>query len=77
VVEVEDVPLKWWTKTRVTIWKDQFTKLRILEIVDYDRILYIDADTFLTRPIDSIFDEPIVRVPTGTKFDRITEIKGG
>jgi alpha-N-acetylglucosamine transferase len=60
VVPVEDVPLKWWTRTRVAEWKDQFTKLRILQMVQYDRILYIDADTFLTRPVDGIFDQPMV-----------------
>jgi alpha-N-acetylglucosamine transferase len=76
VVLVDDVPLKWWTRTRVAQWKDQFTKLRLLEMVQYDRILYIDADTLLTRPIDGVFDEPMVRDPAETRFDRLSMIRG-
>lgn len=75
VVEAEDVPLRWWTKTEVSLWKDQFTKLRLIEMVQYDRILYIDADTFLTRRIDTIFDEAMVKTPTSTEFDKLSEIK--
>jgi alpha-N-acetylglucosamine transferase len=76
VVLVEDVPLKWWTRTRVTEWKDHFTKLRLLEMMQYDRILYIDAVALLTRRIDGIFDEPMVRHPAETKFDRLPQIRG-
>jgi alpha-N-acetylglucosamine transferase len=74
VVPVEDLPLSWWIKTGVTRWRDQFTKLRLLEMVEYDRILFIDADTLLTRPIDDIFDEPVVRDPAETKFHRTRQI---
>ena len=76
VVPVEDVPLRWWIKTGITRWKDQFTKLRIFEMVEYDRVLFIDADTLLTRPIDGIFDEPTVRIPATTLSHRTDQIKG-
>lgn len=69
VVEAEDVPLSWWIRTGVTRWKDQFTKLRLLEMTEYDRILFIDADTLVTKPLDDIFDEPGVRAPPKTMFD--------
>jgi alpha-N-acetylglucosamine transferase len=74
VVPVEDVPLRWWIKTGISRWKDQFTKLRIFEMVEYDRVLFIDADTLITRPIEGIFDEEIVRVPA-TTLDREAQIK--
>ncbi|KAL1961497.1 hypothetical protein VTN77DRAFT_1676 [Rasamsonia byssochlamydoides] len=74
VVLVEDVPLRWWIRTGVTRWKDQFTKLRLLEMTQYERVLFIDADTILTRPIDSIFDEPQSMSPFNTLFDRREEI---
>lgn len=67
VVEVEDVPLHWWIRTGVTRWKDQFTKLRILQMTEFDRVLFIDADTILTRPIDEIFEQECVE-PSTTLF---------
>jgi alpha-N-acetylglucosamine transferase len=45
-------------------------------MLEYDRILYMDADTTLTRPIDSIFDDPIVKIPATTLSDRKAHIKG-
>lgn len=57
VVEVRDVPVNWWIHSSMTRWKDQFTKLRVFEMTEYKRMLFVDADTLLTGPIDSIFDE--------------------
>jgi alpha-N-acetylglucosamine transferase len=77
VIEAEDVPLTWWIKTGVTRWKDQFTKLRLLQMTEYSRILFIDADTLLTKPLDGIFDEPNVRNPSQTLFEeRGRQIRG-
>ena len=63
VVEATDIPLRWWIKTGVTRWKDQFTKLRLFEMIEYDRILLIDADTLIQSKIDGIFHEPEVQRP--------------
>lgn len=76
VVPVEDVPLRWWIKTGVTRWKDVFGKLRLFEMVEYDRIIFLDADSLITEPVDGIFDEPIVRTPSNTLLDRTDHIKG-
>lgn len=35
-----------------------FTKLRVWEQVDYDKIVYLDADTIVLRNIDELFDRP-------------------
>lgn len=76
VVEVADVPLRWWIKTGVTRWADQFTKLRIFQMVQYDRVLFVDADTLLTGPLDGIFVTPEARTPKPTLFDaRPKEVK--
>ena len=40
-------------------WKDQFTKLRIWNMTEYSRILYMDCDVLPIRPLSSIFDTPI------------------
>ncbi|KAJ9216095.1 CAZyme family GT8 [Paecilomyces variotii] len=41
-------------------WKDCWTKLRLFDpnIVPYERVLFMDGDTVLTRPIDGVFDDP-------------------
>jgi len=58
VIEVRDVPVAWWIHSGVTRWAEQFTKLRVFEMTEYKRILFIDADTLITRPLDGIFFEP-------------------
>lgn len=68
VVEVEDVPLPWWVRTGVARWRDQFTKLRVLLWTQYARVLFVDADTLLLRPIDGIFSEPESTTPARTDF---------
>ncbi len=74
VVQAEDVPLRWWIKTGVTRWREQFTKLRLFQMVQYDRILFLDSDTLLTRPLDDIFQDPAVQL-SDTLFERRGEIK--
>jgi len=76
IIETADLNLPSWIHTGVTRWKDQFLKLRLWEMVQYDRILYMDADTTLAGPIDSIFDEEIVKLPATTLPSRKSEIKG-
>jgi alpha-N-acetylglucosamine transferase len=41
-----------------TRWVDQFCKIRLFEMLQYDRILYLDTDMLLTKSLDGIWDEP-------------------
>ncbi|KAL9625638.1 MAG: hypothetical protein Q9160_000351 [Pyrenula sp. 1 TL-2023] len=66
VTEATQVPLRWWIKTGVTRWKDQFMKLCLLNMTQYDRILFIDADTLVKSRLDGIFDDLEVRQPVQT-----------
>ncbi|KAL2111891.1 hypothetical protein VUR80DRAFT_9102 [Thermomyces stellatus] len=68
VVELEHVPLRWWIKTGVSRWKDQFTKLRILLWTEYSRVLFLDADTLLQGPLDGIFFTRDSILPAKTDF---------
>jgi alpha-N-acetylglucosamine transferase len=70
VVEVEDVPLRWWIKTGITRWKDTFTKLRVLQWTQYSRVLFVDADSLLNGPIDGSFDGDTSRIPSRTDFSK-------
>ncbi|KAK7549334.1 glycosyltransferase family 8 protein [Phyllosticta citricarpa] len=75
VVHVDDIPLSWWIKTGVTRWRDQFTKLRLLEMTQYARVCFLDADTFLTGPLDSVFHEPGVLNASTTDFNLTSALK--
>ncbi|KAF1968484.1 nucleotide-diphospho-sugar transferase [Bimuria novae-zelandiae CBS 107.79] len=76
VVQVRDVPVNWWIHSGVTRWKEQFTKLRVFEMTEYKRILFMDADTLLTGHIDGIFDEPEVAILAPT-LDRKNQVRWG
>lgn len=43
-------------------WQDQITKLRLFEQIEYKKILYLDSDHFLTRPMDGIFEDEAAQV---------------
>jgi len=66
VVELQDVPVNWWIHSGVGRWKEQFTKLRTFEMIEYKRILFVDADTMIMSPLDGIFEEPEVESTTPT-----------
>jgi alpha-N-acetylglucosamine transferase len=47
-----------WLQPLTDRWKGIMAKLRLWELVQYDRILFLDADMFLLKPMDGIFDDP-------------------
>ena len=69
VVYVEDVPLPWWIRQRLrrpSRFGDQFTKLRIFQMLEYDLVLYLDADNLLMKPLDGAFEDDACR-PSDTQ----------
>lgn len=75
VVEVDDVPVNWWIYSGVRRWKEQFTKLRIFEMTEYQRVLYLDADILIMAPLDGVFEDPEVATLTPTLFSRESQIR--
>jgi alpha-N-acetylglucosamine transferase len=68
VVLVDNLlPKSWNISPSETRWKDQFTKLRLFEMTQYDRIVYMDNDMLLTHSLDGIFGEPEVVTAYHTK----------
>ncbi|KAI9785211.1 MAG: hypothetical protein M1839_000849 [Geoglossum umbratile] len=68
IVPVQAVsPKDNWLSPASERWIDQFSKLRILELTDYDRILYMDNDMLLTKCLDDIFVEPRTQETQYTK----------
>ncbi|PHH90768.1 hypothetical protein CDD83_2724 [Cordyceps sp. RAO-2017] len=58
VVQADDVEVPTWATTSEPRWKDVYTKLRVFQWTQYARVLFIDADAMITRPIDGIFEDP-------------------
>lgn len=75
VVDVKDVPVNWWIRTSVRRWKEQFTKLRLVEMTQYKRVLFIDADTMIMRRLDKVFEEPEVANLAPAQTSRNEELK--
>jgi alpha-N-acetylglucosamine transferase len=75
IIPVEPVkPKNDWLVPFRDNWVDQFSKLRLLQLTDYDRILYMDNDMLLTKCLDDIFHEPVVQEMQNIK-DIKSEIK--
>jgi alpha-N-acetylglucosamine transferase len=69
VVPVDSIkPSSWTAHPMEDRWIDQFTKLQMFSMTEYDRILYMDSDTLLTRPLDGIWEEDSVALPQKTKL---------
>lgn len=45
---------------------DQFTKLKLWTLTQYERILYLDADMLLMKSLDDIWDEPVANQTSQT-----------
>lgn len=63
-----------WMHTDVWTWQEMLTKLRLWELTQFERILFMDGDTVLTKPMDSIFDDPATQIrASGENQDQIRE----
>ncbi|KAK0121808.1 hypothetical protein ONS95_010091 [Cadophora gregata] len=50
-----------WIQPMAERWKDVMLKLRLFELTDYNKILFLDADTYLLKRLDRIFRDPAAR----------------
>ncbi|RUP48306.1 glycosyl transferase family 64 domain-containing protein [Jimgerdemannia flammicorona] len=60
IVEIEEVPFPFnATQANKGINKScRYSKLHLWELTDYDKIIYLDADTMVVEKIDELFDFP-------------------
>ena len=56
IVAVDKLDLQWMNPLAER-WRDVMVKLRLFQLTAYDRILFLDADTFLLKPLDGIFSD--------------------
>ena len=40
------------------VWKDQYTKLHAFNLTQYERVLFLDNDMMISKPLDEIWDDP-------------------
>ncbi|KAL3420064.1 hypothetical protein PVAG01_08563 [Phlyctema vagabunda] len=50
-----------WAPTRKA-WQDVLTKLHLFDLTEYEKVLFLDSDTLLTRRMDDIFFDPATEV---------------
>lgn len=70
VIEPEDVILPSWIPTERELWKSHFTKLRAFQMTEYERIVMLEANHVLTRPLDDLFDDPAASIPQNTTISK-------
>lgn len=58
IIRVPLVSVPTWIKPLHSRWQNLMTKFRLFELTTYSRILFLDADTFILHPMDSIFSDP-------------------
>lgn len=79
LIDVETPSLPQWLRQEdifQALAADHLSKLRIFSLTQYERILFVNPDTFLTRPIDGIFNEDNLRKPSTTLLmERPDQIK--
>jgi alpha-N-acetylglucosamine transferase len=39
-------------------FKNSYTKLRVFQLTEYDKVVFLDADTIVMSPIDELFERP-------------------
>jgi alpha-N-acetylglucosamine transferase len=66
VIPVETIHSDW-VIPQTERWADVMAKLRLWQLTSYTKILFLDADSIITAPLDAVFDDPATAVlPTGT-----------
>jgi alpha-N-acetylglucosamine transferase len=57
-------------------WKYMMSKLEMLRFLEYDKFLFVDADTLIMEPMEDIFQDPgakVVKTLNVTMTDLISE----
>ncbi|KAJ9639069.1 hypothetical protein H2204_003977 [Knufia peltigerae] len=52
-----------WVRPARASWAEQFTKLRLFNMTEFDRIAFVDSDMLLVTSLDGMFEEGVVQTP--------------
>lgn len=47
-----------WMKPGLQRWRDMMSKLRMLELTHFEKVLFMDADMYIAERMDGIFTDP-------------------
>lgn len=50
-----------WLKPGLERWRDVMSKLRMLELVQFEKVLFLDADMYIVERMDGIFSDPTTK----------------
>lgn len=65
-----------WIHGAQNRWNDGVTKLRAWEMTQYSRILMLDGDTMLRRPLDGVFDDRGAKVGSSKQIKNHITLDG-
>ncbi|KAH8690623.1 nucleotide-diphospho-sugar transferase [Talaromyces proteolyticus] len=60
-----------WIHPQWERWNDVLTKLNLWRLVEYEKIMFLDADSIIFRPIDHIFTDPATAVQTTLPYSEL------
>ncbi|KAI9720149.1 MAG: hypothetical protein M1828_005795 [Chrysothrix sp. TS-e1954] len=77
-VDAIEEGLEWMKEPGEPRWRDVLSKMRLWQQTQFDRILFLDADTALLRPLDDIFkDNSTLSIDTlGTQHPNFLPVPG-
>ena len=58
IVKVIERISESWMKPGLERWRDVLSKLRMLELIQFEKVLFLDADMYITERMDGIFTDP-------------------
>lgn len=65
IIEVENIEFKEftkslfnWTPRFANMWKNTCTKFQIWSLIQFDKVVYLDADMIVLQNIDELFEKP-------------------
>ena len=64
-----------WMKPGLERWRDMLSKLRMLELTQFDKVLFMDADMYIADRMDGIFTDPTAE-PLASKAELAVEDEG-
>lgn len=76
IVPVSRISFPWIQASR-NRWRDVLSKLHLFDMTQYRRILFMDSDMLIVKPLDSIFSDPAAQVQQNKKMANKTAADEG
>ena len=74
-VQVVESTSESWIEPGLLRWRDTMSKLRMLELTQFEKVLFLDADMYVVERMDGIFTDPTTE-PLVLKAELAVEDEG-